>query len=73
MKTLIKIAIIAVMITAGNALKGQDFPKEYLEWMKNLEYYIELDNFFLHSEMIPIKKIVLTFLLESSKRLSCLF
>lgn len=25
----------------------KDFPKEYLEWMKNLEYYIELDNFFL--------------------------
>jgi len=25
----------------------KDFPVEYLEWMKNLEYYIELDNFFL--------------------------
>lgn len=23
------------------------FPEEYLEWMKNLEYYIELDNFIL--------------------------
>jgi len=25
----------------------KDFPKEYLEWMKSLEYYIELDNFYL--------------------------
>ena len=25
----------------------KDFPQEYLEWMKNLEYYIELENYFL--------------------------
>jgi len=25
----------------------KDFPLEYLDWMKNLEYYIELENFFL--------------------------
>jgi serine/threonine protein phosphatase 1 len=25
----------------------KDFPQEYLDWMKSLEYYIELDNFFL--------------------------
>ncbi|MCD4683783.1 MAG: hypothetical protein K8R86_10920, partial [Bacteroidales bacterium] len=25
----------------------KDFPTEYLEWMKNLEYYIELENFVL--------------------------
>lgn len=25
----------------------KDFPKDYLEWMKSLEYYIELDNFYL--------------------------
>jgi serine/threonine protein phosphatase 1 len=25
----------------------KDFPNEYLEWIKNLEYYIELDHFFL--------------------------
>ncbi len=25
----------------------KDFPPEYLEWMKNLEYYIELENFIL--------------------------
>jgi len=25
----------------------KDFPLEYLEWMKNLEYYIELENFIL--------------------------
>jgi len=25
----------------------KDFPVEYLEWMKNLEYYIELENFIL--------------------------
>ena len=25
----------------------KDFPIEYLNWMKDLEYYIELDNFFL--------------------------
>ncbi|GAB4313821.1 MAG: metallophosphoesterase family protein [Bacteroidales bacterium] len=24
-----------------------DFPKEYLEWMRNLEYYVELENFIL--------------------------
>ena len=23
------------------------FPEKYIEWMRNLEYYIELDNFFL--------------------------
>jgi serine/threonine protein phosphatase 1 len=25
----------------------KDFPTEYLEWIKNLEYFIELDNYFL--------------------------
>ncbi len=25
----------------------KDFPKEYLDWMRNLEYYIELDDFIL--------------------------
>ena len=25
----------------------KEFPKEYLEWIKNLEYYIELEKFFL--------------------------
>ncbi len=25
----------------------KDFPHDYLEWMKNLEYYIELENFIL--------------------------
>jgi serine/threonine protein phosphatase 1 len=25
----------------------RDFPADYLEWMKNLEYYIELENYFL--------------------------
>ena len=25
----------------------KDFPKDYLEWMKSLEYFIELDNFYL--------------------------
>ncbi len=25
----------------------KDFPLDYLDWMKNLEYYIELENFFL--------------------------
>jgi serine/threonine protein phosphatase 1 len=28
-----------------NELK--DFPKKYLDWMRNLEYYIELDNYIL--------------------------
>ncbi|MFU8842368.1 MAG: metallophosphoesterase [Bacteroidales bacterium] len=25
----------------------RNFPKDYIEWMKNLEYYIELDQYFL--------------------------
>jgi hypothetical protein len=46
MKTLIKIAIAAVMITAGTALKGQDYPKEYLGLPgDNLNLYAVMNTF----------------------------
>lgn len=34
----------------------KDFPKEYLEWMKKLEYYVELDNYYLVHAGFNFKK-----------------